>query len=112
MRKNWVARAACLILLASGATAVEGRRQPGSAPSSSCRSAGCLRSAIKIGDYPAAELRPFLSAGVSIDNGYSVWAIEYVTGERTSLATVTVPFGVKPPANGWPIVANNHGTIG
>lgn len=47
-----------------------------------------------------------------IDNGYSAWSIEYVTGDRTSLATVALPLDVAPPARGFAIVANNHGTTG
>ena len=83
-----------------------------SAPSTTCVSPGCLRTAKKIGDYTKAQLVPTLDRRVSIDNGYSVWSIEYTTADRTSFATVAMPFGVDAPVRGWAIVANNHGTTG
>jgi pimeloyl-ACP methyl ester carboxylesterase len=57
-------------------------------------------------------LAAMLDPRVQVDNGYSVWSIEYATGDRTSLATVTIPSAVDPPSGGWPIIANNHGTTG
>jgi hypothetical protein len=77
-----------------------------------CERAGCIRSVTEIGHYTKAELEENLEDGVSIDNGYSVWVIEYATGERTSLATVTIPYPLEPTAAGYPIVANAHGTSG
>lgn len=81
-------------------------------PDPSCTANGCLRSATKIGDYPAAQLRVVIDPRVTIENGYSVWAIEYMTAGRASLATVTIPYGIDPSPRGWAIVANNHGTVG
>ncbi len=85
---------------------------PPSGPDPACMANGCLRSASKVGDFSLSFLEPYLEAGVHIDNGYSVWTLEYVTDGATSLATVTVPFAVDPPADGWAIVANDHGTSG
>jgi dienelactone hydrolase len=81
-------------------------------PKSTCAADGCLRSAQKIGDFSADALRGVIDPRLSIDNGYSVWSIEYATGDRTSLATVTIPFEIDPPARGWDVVANDHGTVG
>jgi pimeloyl-ACP methyl ester carboxylesterase len=49
---------------------------------------------------------------VSIDNGYTVWTIEYWTSDRTSLATVTIPYPLAAPKDGYAIVGNEHGTTG
>jgi hypothetical protein len=97
----------------SGAPGVAGA-PPSSdvAPSAACARAGCLRSATKVGDYTAAQLRPVVDPRASLENGYGIWSIEYVTGDRTSLATVAVPFGVAPPPGGFAIAGNNHGTSG
>ena len=81
-------------------------------PDPTCATAGCLRSATRLDDIPLAKLRSLADPAVAIDNGFSVWSIEYVTGESTSLATVTIPLDVAPPPRGFGIVANNHGTTG
>ncbi len=82
----------------------------------SCTGMGCLRSAVLIGDYEQAALEPLLEPGVSIDNGYSIWVIEYGTRNEeafaTSTATVAVPYPLLPPAGGYHVVANAHGTVG
>jgi dienelactone hydrolase len=78
----------------------------------SCTAPGCLRWAYKIGDYGAPALRTTLDKRVTIDNGYTVWSVEYLTGDRTSLGTVTIPYGVAPPARGFAIAGNDHGTVG
>ncbi len=81
----------------------------------SCTDPGCLRSVEALGDFRQSELEPLLE-DVDIDNGYSVFVIEYVTtpqsGLTTSLATVTIPFPRSAPADGYGIVANAHGTVG
>lgn len=82
------------------------------APDPRCTASGCLRSVAGVGDYTVSDLAPYLQPGVSIDNGYSIYTIEFVTGGRTSLATVGVPYAVAIPATGWHVVANNHGTVG
>jgi S-formylglutathione hydrolase FrmB len=65
-----------------------------------------------VGDYGRALLEPYLEPGVAIDNGYSVYWIEYWTDGATSLANVTIPYDVDPPDTGWAVVANLHGTTG
>lgn len=65
-----------------------------------------------VGDYTREELQPYLDEGVKIDDGYSVVVIEYVTGETTSLATVTIPYPRRPAGYAYPIVANAHGSVG
>lgn len=81
-------------------------------PDPHCEQSGCVRSAFHVGDYLRGTLIPYLDDGVTIDNGYSVWTIEYVTRETTSLATVAIPYPATPPETGYAIVANAHGTIG
>lgn len=82
------------------------------APDPACAANGCLRSAQWVGDYSKAQLQPYLQAGVVIDNGYSIYKVEYVTGTRTSLATVAVPYPATAPAGGFHVGANAHGTTG
>lgn len=81
-------------------------------PDPACTTNGCVRAASHLGDFSRAEIEPYLAFGVSIDNGYSVYLIRLWSGGRETLATVTVPFEVPPPANGFHIVANSHGTTG
>ncbi|MCC6999273.1 MAG: hypothetical protein IT370_31970 [Deltaproteobacteria bacterium] len=82
------------------------------APSPTCASAGCLRAVTVVGDYDLATLRPLLEPAVQVDNGYSLYTLEYFTSARTALATVAIPYRVDTPAGGWHVVANNHGTSG
>lgn len=82
------------------------------APDPGCTANGCLRTVKFVGDFGKAQLQPYLEAGVVIDTGYSIYTVEYVTGERTSLATVTVPYPATAPAGGFHLGANAHGTIG
>lgn len=77
-----------------------------------CDEPGCLRSARFVGDYTRGALVPLLEPSVSIDNGYAVVALEYQTGDRTSLATVTIPHPCRPPPAGYAVVVNAHGTVG
>jgi len=95
---------------ASDAGASDAQTTP--APDPTCAEDGCLRAASKVGDFSRSFLEPYLDPGVRIDNGYSVWTLEYVTDGATSLATVTLPFAVDAPAGGWAVVANDHGTSG
>lgn len=81
-------------------------------PDPTCASPGCLRAATDLGDFARGFLEPLLDPGVSIDNGYSVWTLRYATTDRESLATVTIPYMVAPPAGGFHVVGNNHGTSG
>lgn len=94
------------------AVSLDASTDPPAPPDAACTKPGCLRRAKKLGDYGKAELTATLDPRVAIDNGYSVWSIEYATGEKTSLATVTIPYDVAVPARGWGIVANDHGTTG
>ena len=82
------------------------------APDPMCSAPGCIRRATKTAEYTRELVASFTDPAVTIDNGYSTWSIEYMTGDRTSLATVALPLGVTPPARGYSIVANNHGTTG
>jgi hypothetical protein len=77
-----------------------------------CSQPGCIRSLKEAGSYARSDIEQHLDQGVIIDNGYSVVVIEFVTGERTSLATVTIPYPLDPDADGYPIVVNAHGTSG
>jgi pimeloyl-ACP methyl ester carboxylesterase len=99
-----------LLLIALGPQALA--QTPAADPA--CTANGCLREYHLLGSYPKETLQPYLEAGVSIDNGYSIYTIRYFTNGSESNATVTIPFdqGLQPPAGGWHIVANNHGSIG
>lgn len=81
-------------------------------PDAACATDGCLRAATKVGDYARSVLVPLVDPRVQLENGYSVWTIEYVTAGATSLATVTIPFDTQAPPGGYHVVANNHGTTG
>lgn len=67
-----------------------------------------------MGQYSKNVVQGFLQAGVTIDNGYSVYTMRFATDGKTSSATVTIPYdpGLQPPAGGYHIVANNHGSFG
>lgn len=77
-----------------------------------CTQNGCLRAVVKVGDYTTAQLLPFFAPGATLDNGYSVYTIDFFTDGAPSKATVTIPFATTAPAKGWHVVANNHGTTG
>jgi pimeloyl-ACP methyl ester carboxylesterase len=59
-----------------------------------------------------AFVRSVVDPSIAIENGYTTWSIEYVTGDRTALATVALPLDATPPARGYGIVGNNPGTTG
>ncbi len=77
-----------------------------------CTTNGCLRGILHLVDVSRSELEALVEPGVDVDNGYAVWTIAYVTGGRAATATLTTPLGVSPPPGGFPIVVNNHGTVG
>lgn len=83
-----------------------------SGPDPTCVTDGCLRSVSAVGTYGVAELRPYLSADVTIDHGYTLSVIRFMTSSHEAMATVAVPHGVTTPREGWHVVANNHGTSG
>lgn len=75
--------------------------------------AGCLVEVESLGSFTKAYLQGLVDPRVELDNGYEVFVVDYETeGGRVATATVTLPVGAEPPEDGWPIVANNHGTIG
>ncbi|MBI2571753.1 MAG: hypothetical protein HYV63_32485 [Candidatus Schekmanbacteria bacterium] len=79
-----------------------------------CTTNGCLRQCSYGGSYTKAVIDPYATPDINFDNGYSIYTIYYATDGAVSGATVTVPFdtGLTPPAGGWHIAANNHGTVG
>jgi dienelactone hydrolase len=87
---------------------------PKHSPDPVCAEPGCLRSATSFGVYDRAAITPWLAPGVTLDNGYEVVAIEYVTESGTATATVTLPLDLAGagPVDGFPVVANAHGTVG
>ena len=97
---------------AAVATAETGSTGAPTAPTP-CVAPGCLKAAQSLGAVPHAELQALIDPALTIDNGYEVFSIEYWTdGARWATATVTLPIDAEPPADGWPLVANNHGTVG
>jgi acetyl esterase/lipase len=97
---------------ADGASLVDGGKRWLALGQPDCHAPGCIRSARLVGEYTRDSILPYLEAGVSIDNGYSIGVIEYVTRDRTSLATVAIPFPQSPAPGGYHVVANAHGTAG
>ncbi|MFB6265167.1 MAG: lipase family protein [Bradymonadaceae bacterium] len=86
--------------------------EAGDAADPSCRSNGCLIGWKHLGTFSERQIEPLLDDGVSIDNGYAVFEMRYMTDGREALATVTVPSGDQRPSGGYHVVANNHGTTG
>lgn len=84
------------------------------APDPTCTALGCLRAERSYGTYTRAEIEPYLYNGVTIDNGYEVVAIEYLTEIGPATATVTLPSDLRgeTPVEGFPLVVNAHGTVG
>lgn len=76
-----------------------------------CTENGCLREISFFASITREELLPLLMPGVSIDNGYAIYTVRFATDDDESLATVTIPHST-PPAEGFAIVGNNHGTSG
>lgn len=79
-----------------------------------CETVGCLRAETSYGAYSRADLAPYLEPGVALTNGYEVVGIEYLTERGPATATVTLPLDLvgPEPAEGFPLVANAHGTVG
>lgn len=88
--------------------------QPDLGPDAECTELGCLRSAEVVGSFTREQIEAVLAPGTTLDNGYQAWTIAYLTESGEALATVTLPQDLREaaPAAGFPIVANNHGTIG
>jgi dienelactone hydrolase len=82
------------------------------APDPGCTADGCLRSVTTVGTYSAADLRPYLSPDVTIEHGYGLSVIHFMSAGHETMATVAIPHGVEVPRGGWHVVANNHGTSG
>jgi len=77
-----------------------------------CTEDGCLRGLLHIVDVDQATLQAAVAPGLFIENGYAVWVMAYATGGRAATATLTTPLDTAPPSGGFPIVVNNHGTVG
>ncbi|MBI5500204.1 MAG: hypothetical protein HY907_08180 [Deltaproteobacteria bacterium] len=84
----------------------------GTVPDPSCTANGCLREVTHVGDYTIADLEPYLDPDVTLDNGYSAYIVRFATSGTDCLATVTIPYGMDPPAGGYHVVSNEHGTSG
>ena len=83
-----------------------------SGPSGQCETSGCLRATEHVGDYSRETLQQVTQPGVTLENGYGIYTISFVSSGALARATVAVPVGVAAPAAGWHIVANAHGTTG
>ncbi|HEY2733519.1 MAG TPA: lipase family protein [Polyangiales bacterium] len=77
-----------------------------------CVEDGCIRRLFSEGSYKREAIEHYLDPCVTIDNGYTIVVIEYVTRGRTSLANVTIPYPRDVPAGGYHVVVNAHGTVG
>lgn len=76
-----------------------------------CSENGCLRARHFLGRYSKEVLTPLLAPDVTIDNGYAIYTIRYLSVGGELGATIAVPL-TDPPPGGWHIVVNNHGTTG
>lgn len=76
-----------------------------------CTSDGCLRALTPAVAVTAAELRRLLAPTVTVDNGYALSSMRFVSGGREVLATLAVPDS-SPPTEGFGTVLNAHGTTG
>jgi pimeloyl-ACP methyl ester carboxylesterase len=77
-----------------------------------CEAEGCLRGLLHVVDVTRAELEAVVAPGIFVENGYAVWVMAYATGGRAATATLTTPIATPTPDGGFPIVVNNHGTVG
>jgi hypothetical protein len=77
-----------------------------------CAAEGCIRKLYVLGSYTREAIEPYLEPCLTIDNGYTIAVIEYVTRGRTSLANVTIPYPRAAPEGGYHVVVNAHGTVG
>ncbi len=84
------------------------------APDPACAAAGCLRSARSLGSWTREDLRPYVDAAVTLENGYEVLVVEYLTESGPTTGTVTLPLDLvgDAPPSGFPVVVNAHGTVG
>jgi acetyl esterase/lipase len=82
--------------------------------SGGCPGAGCLVEALPIARLSRPQLQAAAGPVAAVDNGYEVYQITYRTSDGVATGTVTLPLddGAPPPAGGWPLVVNAHGTIG
>jgi dienelactone hydrolase len=107
-----VALAALAVLAGGAVTKLRARR--GRAPDPACAANGCLRAYRLIGRYPRAVLQGMMQPGVTLENGYDVYAIRFATDGRESTGVATIPNAsdVRAPPGGYHIVGDNHGTVG
>jgi len=102
----------------SSASETEGSRDTGDAPhptgsDGACQEAGCVVAVARLGRFERDLLQAAVDPSLVLDNGYEVFVVDYLTeGGRRATATVTLPIDATPPADGWPVVANAHGTVG
>lgn len=57
------------------------------------------------------QLIALVAPEITIDNGYTVYAVTYRTQGTDATAAVTLPDG-DAPLGGFPVIANAHGTVG
>ncbi len=78
-----------------------------------CDGPGCVVTYTSLGRFSRTELQAVVDPSLTLDNGYEVFVVDYLTeGDRLATATVTLPIDATAPADGWPLVANAHGTVG
>jgi acetyl esterase/lipase len=82
-------------------------------PGAACEAPGCLVAARSLGAFTRSELQALVDPRVRVENGYEVFVIDYLTeGGALATGTVTLPVDALAPPEGWPLVANAHGTVG
>ncbi len=81
-------------------------------PGIGCADNGCIAELFSFGTYTANDLRGIIGNATTIENGYEVWRLRFVSSGRLAGASVTLPIAGEKPAAGWPVVINNPGTVG
>lgn len=79
---------------------------------SECTNDGCVQAVRYIGSYDKTTVNDWLPFGVNIQNGYSVWLVQYATHGKQARATITLPFDVPYPDKGFHVILNNPMTVG
>jgi dienelactone hydrolase len=77
-----------------------------------CTTNGCIREANPLGTFSQSVIEEQLDDGVTIDNGYTITRITFVTDGRLARAVVTIPYPIAPPPSGYHVVVHNPGTVG
>ena len=77
-----------------------------------CTENGCIQQVTYIGAYDRETVDEWAAYGSNIQNGYSVWLVQFATHGTQARATITLPLDVQYPENGFHVILNNPLTVG